>query len=437
MHSCPDSKPAARGNTACVELLLRYGANVHSVSSGPEATQAIHEATARSHSGVVDVLLRYGANPFVENGRGMTSVDLAIVSKNVGLLRRLEQQARFAGWLTMKVPRYLGLGAEWKARWVVIMPRYPHPAVPAPDQVVRTLLVCYKPVDPGSAASGKGAGPSCKCWLDGARARLVTGSQGSRIMQCALSLHHSHGPPSGAHATGEPGSVTLHLRPVDPSPGAAEVLRRFMQVCADSQPRSQPGPPAAGPLPQGGLPLIQPAMRPSATPYAPAASDLIPAHAPPPAPAHPSTSHTGETDEELARRLQAQYDAEAAGTLLDHADGANLSQLAGQLFAPHKTTIAAPLPAQPAASVPSAPFAPMPGPFPGLVPPPAASQAAVQDDDDDLCVICLEKPCEAGFVHGNSVHKCCCKACAEDLQGKLAGCPVCRQRIDHVILNFY
>ncbi len=30
-----------------------------------------------------------------------------------------------------------------------------------------------------------------------------------------------------------------------------------------------------------------------------------------------------------------------------------------------------------------------------------ASIAAMQDDDSDMCVVCMEQPCVAGFVHGN------------------------------------
>lgn len=30
-----------------------------------------------------------------------------------------------------------------------------------------------------------------------------------------------------------------------------------------------------------------------------------------------------------------------------------------------------------------------------------ASLATMQDDDSDMCVVCMEKPCAAGFVHGN------------------------------------
>lgn len=57
---------------------------------------------------------------------GLTPIDLAINNRHVKLVRRLEQRAFFSGWLLMKVPKYMGLGSEWKSRWCVIMPRYPN-----------------------------------------------------------------------------------------------------------------------------------------------------------------------------------------------------------------------------------------------------------------------------------------------------------------------
>lgn len=52
------------------------------------------------------------------------------------------------------------------------------PGAPRSEQVVRTLLVCYKGIDQ--------AMPCCKVWLDGATARTVTGSRGSTLLQCML-----------------------------------------------------------------------------------------------------------------------------------------------------------------------------------------------------------------------------------------------------------
>lgn len=80
----------------------------------------------------------------------------------------------------MQVPKFMGLGTEWKMRWVVLMPRYqfPNPSSPASERIARSLLVCYKASDQTL--------PACKVWLDGAIARSVVGSKGSNVPQCAL-----------------------------------------------------------------------------------------------------------------------------------------------------------------------------------------------------------------------------------------------------------
>ena len=70
---------------------------------------------------------------------------------------------------------------------------------------------------------------------------------------------------------------------------------------------------------------------------------------------------------------------------------------------------------------------------------PAAGQTSIVEDvsnEDDMCVICLSAPATAGFLHGTSVHKCCCADCAADMSSQSL-CPVCREPIQHVILKIY
>ncbi len=47
---------------------------------------------------------------------GLTAIDVAINAKSLALVRQLEGRAPFAGYLAMKVPKFMGLGSEWKAR---------------------------------------------------------------------------------------------------------------------------------------------------------------------------------------------------------------------------------------------------------------------------------------------------------------------------------
>ncbi|KAK9848937.1 hypothetical protein WJX84_012044 [Apatococcus fuscideae] len=471
----------AKANYASAELLLQHGANVHYVTNLPEASTALHEAVQRSHDGIVELLLRYGGNAFLENGRGLTPIDLAINNRHVKLVRRLEQRAFFSGWLLMKVPKYMGLGSEWKSRWCVIMPRYPSPGAARHEQVVRTLLVCYKGIDQ--------AMPCCKVWLDGATARTVTGSRGSSLLQCMLALHRNHTAPTGAHVTGDAQSgFSLHLRPIDDTNAANGVLRRYMDVCAGNRQPQGGSSPASAAAPSR-QPSAAPQRQPSAAPQrqsssalgaaAPATSGPPPLALPPPStapsgrmaaawgPPPPSRSE----DEAYARQLQAQYDAENGRSTGGPPDRPAPPAIPG--LAPPRSSYANPTPPvnpYPSSASP-APYpsldgplgqhmatnsaAPMRGPSSanggstsGMYPPRGspthraptgqASLAAMQDDDSDMCVVCMEKPCAAGFVHGNSVHKCCCRECAEDY--KRSGhptCPICREPIEHIITKFY
>ena len=43
-------------------------------------------------------------------------MDVAINAKNLAQVRQLEARAPFAGYLAMKVPKFMGLGSEWKPR---------------------------------------------------------------------------------------------------------------------------------------------------------------------------------------------------------------------------------------------------------------------------------------------------------------------------------
>ena len=69
----------------------------------------------------------------------------------------------------------------------------------------------------------------------------------------------------------------------------------------------------------------------------------------------------------------------------------------------------------------------------------ASGKATIVEDatnDDDMCVICLSAPATAGFLHGSTVHKCCCGECAADMSSQSL-CPICREPIQHVILKIY
>jgi len=59
-------------------------------------------------------------------------------------------------------------------------------------------------------------------------------------------------------------------------------------------------------------------------------------------------------------------------------------------------------------------------------------QIRCTDRDEMLCVVCLEMPRSATFVHGDSGHYCCCMQCAK----RLSVCPICRMPVDMLIRQF-
>ena len=54
------------------------------------------------------------------------------------------------------------------------------------------------------------------------------------------------------------------------------------------------------------------------------------------------------------------------------------------------------------------------------------------DNNLNECVICMDNPNNATFVHGDSGHTICCMDCAKNLEK----CPLCRKPIEKVIKNF-
>ncbi|KAI3426006.1 hypothetical protein D9Q98_007974 [Chlorella vulgaris] len=326
----PLTLAAARGYLSCIQLLLQVGANVHHANLKPDGGSALHEAVAHKHEAVVELLLRNGASPFVENCKGLTAMDIACSTKNVPLLRRLEQCAPFAGWLLVKVPVFGGFGATWQRRWVVISHRFPNPRAPRNSQLTHCVFLAYKTL--------ANTAPSCRVWLDGARAREVynpkaearlqaTVGSGPRVAQAGITLHRKHELPAGVYTTGghQPGAptpsqqqegYTFYLRPDDGSPAAVRSLDTLVRTVnnrgfpvtaagasaapvpqSQQQQQQQPPPPIVGPLLSSLVGVGGSASAPGASWGA--------------AP-QPAGAEGMDLDEMMARRLQEEYDAEVA-----------------------------------------------------------------------------------------------------------------------------
>jgi len=68
----------------------------------------------------------------------------------------------------------------------------------------------------------------------------------------------------------------------------------------------------------------------------------------------------------------------------------------------------------------------------------ARPSSSSQNVDPPMCVFCLVNPQTSGFAHARTCHKCVCRRCAERYDGRQnARCPVCMEKIDHVIYDFF
>ncbi|GMH37827.1 hypothetical protein BSKO_05700 [Bryopsis sp. KO-2023] len=427
---------AGRGHKDCVELLLQSGANVqHQSMSREGGGSALHVAVFKQCTkDIIDNLLRYGASPFVENAGGFTALDYAVLRKNSSLVRRLESFGYFADYLSVKTTAFLGLNKRWAARWVAIVPRHPDPRLPANQQMIRRVLLIY--------SDAQQCDPSSKMYLDGSKAVVLRPEDHSEANLCVLKLHSTHPPPKGNLCLGGDGrtGVELYLKPTSRD---VNIVHQFVRVV--NQPAGGRFPHPA-PTPQSQLP------------------PLVPNSSLPP-------SGNQKSDAEIAAELSRVLNGGASviGTStggafptivapgLDRRNTAppETPEESNAAEAPHEVAPSAPpmLPTAPPmvdsdAFISSEPSSGTNGGF--LVGPNndwatshpyhTGSFGGKMADlgEEDLCVICLSEKKEAGFVHGKSVHKCCCVDCAKDvMKSGEKRCPICRQEIEHLIEHFY
>ena len=52
---------------------------------------------------------------------------------------------------------------------------------------------------------------------------------------------------------------------------------------------------------------------------------------------------------------------------------------------------------------------------------------------EDTCVVCLDRPRDAAFTHGDTAHVCCCLACAKAIHSSRGVCPLCRAPVEAVL----
>eukprot|EP00873_Tetraselmis_striata_P026772 jgi/Tetstr1/447036/TSEL_034493.t1 len=174
---------ASRGSFLMTKLLVQAGADVNSLSNSAKSCGgALHECAHNGFEAVAKLLIEVGADPYLENMRGFTALDFAIMKGFPTLVRMFENRALFSGWLSLKVNRYHGISHRWKPRWVSVFSRTAHPKGNSGSQV-RLQLCCYKDFQ-----SFK---PFSRAWLDGARAEVgfqAGPTPDEEVLQCTLCL---------------------------------------------------------------------------------------------------------------------------------------------------------------------------------------------------------------------------------------------------------
>jgi len=382
---------AAKGHFRCVEILLRHRANVQHMSKRKEGGTALHEAVFKHcNKRIIDTLLKYGASPFVENVTRFTAMDYAIVKRDAALLRMLEKYGYFSQYMRVRIRKNFGFSKAWVPKWVAVIPRYGCPL--RPQQQSRRLLFIYN--------DSRSFDPISKVYLDGSDVKQVTGNSGEQ--QALLALHRSHVQPKGVAASRDnAGQWLINFRAQETSGDQVSVFIEAVNA-------------------RTGVPVV---------------------------------AFEGEDDEALARRI-ARY-----GSADDHFRAEVRAEYPSATFASVPSIhppefeapqdIFSPVRSEDDESV-TASAPPLPPEY--YAPPPQETieevvphetyaplgQESMELDDNNLCVICLDKPKSCGFVHGTSIHRCVCQECAETVQKSGDGlCPICRQRIEHVITDFF
>ncbi|GBF96028.1 hypothetical protein Rsub_08843 [Raphidocelis subcapitata] len=268
---------AARGLTEIMAALLAEGADPHVLSPRGRGT-ALHEAVAARHEAAVELLLSFKADPFLESAAGHTAMDLAVLSGNARLIRRLERCALFTGLVNSKVLQLKGFASTNKDRWVVVMPRFLPPRAGQAVGTVRMMLWVYR--------DASATEPRTKVWLDGATAFKVGPEDG------VVRLHPNHEQPKVAYTKYDRGWL-LFFRPAaaaagGPS-GARDAFERFVDCCnrpldylaaANAAAGAASAPAAAGPSQASQAPAPAPQAQPAAQAAAPAAAPQRPAYPP-------------------------------------------------------------------------------------------------------------------------------------------------------------
>ena len=127
-----------------------------------------------------------------------------------------------------------------------------------------------------------------------------------------------------------------------------------------------------------------------------------------------ATMEVPRTDEAMAMQIQAEFDA------MGRYDGASNASNASDVAPGNDGRDGEEFVEVEEHAVPSAPAA-------------WNEEEGAASNEGVMCVVCWSRPKEAGLVHGNSLHRCCCLYCATNLVSLGQPCPMCRRPIERIL----
>lgn len=105
---------AYKGYPSCVDLFLRWGANVYATDD--QGFTALHWALVKGSQGSIQKLLEYGADRFAKNNDGKTP---AVTAEEMGTVRQWHAALSQAGYNKDGVPKEFPVPRIKDTRWFI------------------------------------------------------------------------------------------------------------------------------------------------------------------------------------------------------------------------------------------------------------------------------------------------------------------------------
>lgn len=374
---------ARSGHTACVELLLDLGADCRHSNRRPGGGTALHEAVESKSlsTSVISSLLLKGANPFVENDYCVTPWEMALARGESSLCRKFEKEKGLFAH-RIQVGLY-GDAALDRRRWVCVLPRFGSSYHTSDDDCLSMTLYVFH--------SMKRTVPQIKVDVSMLKNPVVVKTRTGAIVFL--------GPMATCTSSSISPSSNLVLV-FGSDRNSKKQLDQFLKIIERGQRK-----------------------------HVDTASEKTDA-----ASFNSRVPHQGEPVQRSDRTLSSHLVSDSRSSLSAARRHVHSAEISRDRVAPFGRSASAPCTSvnkrkRKGNEIRSARIQ-----LSHALP----NSSGDGHGDKARCVVCLEKPPTAGFVHGTSIHRCVCKACAMFFhQPNKAKCPICRQEIQHIITDFF